>query len=251
MRVCAYVQAMTDTDRLFILEDVWKTRTSGPGYALHIPQLRIARGETVALTGPSGSGKSTALDILGMALRPDRAARFVLDAGNGHTDVAACWRAGDQNTLASLRLNTMGYVLQTGGLLPFLSARDNMELTARLNGAPDTREYVEHLAAVLGIERLLDSMPGTLSVGERQRVAIGRALASRPAVILADEPTAALDPRHAAAVLDIFLESVRAMRVTLIMVTHDQDIVKERGLKELNISVMSEKSGLSKAVLEG
>ncbi len=241
---------MCPEDLLFSLEGVAKTRSTGPGYALHIPCLRIAAGETLAITGPSGSGKSTALDILGMALQPDSAGVFTLNVDGRVADVAACWKRGDQDTLAALRLRHMGYVLQTGGLLPFLSARANMELTARMNGLPEARDQVERLAASLGISRLLDAMPGQLSVGERQRVAIARALASRPAVILADEPTAALDPYHADAVLDIFLESVNQLGVTLIMVTHDQDIVRERGLKELRIAVFPEADGTSKAVLE-
>jgi len=248
--VCRYALAMVNTDIVFVLEGVQKSRVSGPGYALDIPCLTVRRGEAVAITGPSGSGKSTALDILGMALQPDAAGRFTLHTGDTVTDVAACWRGGDQNTLAALRLRHMGYVLQTGGLLPFLSARGNMELTAMLNGRADARARVEALAERLGIARLLDSMPGRLSIGERQRVAIGRALASGPDVILADEPTAALDPYHAGAVLDMFLEAARDMGVTLIMVTHDQDIVRERGLKEWRIRVTPEADGLSRAVLE-
>ena len=238
-----------DTE-IFRLLNVGKARLNGPGYELVIPQLRIMAGETVAITGPSGCGKSTALDILGMALQPDRAERFVLNVGGKPADVADCWSRGDQDSLAALRLRHMGYVLQTGGLLPFLSARDNMELTARLNGVADACNRVEELAGSLGIARLLESMPGQLSVGERQRVAIIRALASGPAVILADEPTAALDPYHAGTVLDMFLQAVSDLGVTLIMVTHDQDTVRNRGLKELKIHIVPDNNGASRAVLE-
>ena len=236
---------------LFSLKNVSKTRTQGPGYALDIARLDIMPGETIAVTGPSGSGKSTALDILGMALKPDEAGEFRLHVGGEDVDVARCWQRGEQDRLAGLRLRHMGYVLQTGGLLPFVNVRRNMELIAGVNGLPEREEHVRQLARTLGIERLLDSMPGKLSVGERQRVAIGRALASKPAVILADEPTAALDPYHAGTVLDMFLDAVRTLGVTLILVTHDQSIVTSRGLKELRIAITPQSDGLSRAVLEG
>ena len=241
---------MSADSPIFSLHGVEKNRSSGPGYTLHIPDLQIMAGGTLAITGPSGSGKSTALDILGMALQPDQAERFVLNVGGKAADVADCWNRGDQDTLATLRLRHMGYVLQTGGLLPFLSARDNMEMTARLKGVADVRDRVEKLAGSLGIARLLGAMPGQLSVGERQRVAIIRALASGPAVILADEPTAALDPYHAGTVLDMFLQAVNDLGVTLIMVTHDQDTVRSRGLKELKIHIVPDNNGASRAVLE-
>jgi len=241
---------MTTTPPLFALKGVRKTRTQGPGYTLDIARLEVLPGETIAVTGPSGSGKSTALDILGMALRPDTAETFSLHVAGESVDVAQCWRRGDQDRLAALRLRHMGYVLQTGGLLPFVNVRRNMTLAAEVNGLPDSAAHVRELADLLGIGRLLDSMPGRLSIGERQRVAIGRALASKPAVILADEPTAALDPRHAGAVLDLFLEAVASLGMTLILVTHDHAIVRSRKLKELRIAIQPQADGASLAVLE-
>jgi putative ABC transport system ATP-binding protein len=234
---------------IFTLRGVSKIRSGGSGYALDIPELTILPGETVVITGPSGSGKSTVLDILGMALRPDAADCFRLNVRGETVDVAACWRLGRQDALAALRLRHMGYVLQTGALLPFLNVRQNMGIVASINGMPDADRQVRELAAALDIERLLEAMPGILSIGERQRVAIGRALASRPAVILADEPTAALDPCHAGAVLDMLLEGVRLLQVTLVLVTHDQDIVRSRGLRNARLTVRRA-DGLSRAGLE-
>jgi len=241
---------MTTDSPLFTLHNVRKARAQGPGYALDITHLEIMPGETIAVTGASGSGKSTALDILGMALRPDTAETFRLRVAGENVDVARCWQRSEQDRLAALRLRHMGYVLQTGGLLPFVNVRRNMALTAEVNGLQGSAAQVRELANMLGIGRLLDSMPGRLSVGERQRVAIGRALASKPAVILADEPTAALDPHHAGAVLDMFLEVVASLGVTLILVTHDQNIVRSRRFKELRITILPQPNGASRAVLE-
>lgn len=248
---------------LFLLRNVRKARGRGPGYALHIPCLRIEHGARVAITGPSGCGKSTALDILSMALAVDEGEAFLFtphpDApcdialngqAGGQVDVLACWRAGRRDLLAAARLAHMGYVLQTGGLLPFLSVRENMELTAELLGLPDRREAAAQMAEALGIRRLLDAMPARLSVGERQRAAIGRALLSRPSVALADEPTAALDPRHADAVLDIFLECAATMNATLILATHDHRLVRRGAFTELPMRVESLDDGTSRAVLE-
>lgn len=247
---------------LFLLHDVRKARGRGPGYALHIPHLRIERGARVAITGPSGCGKSTALDILGMILAPDAGETFLFTPHSGRAsarpeaaeqppvDVLACWRSGRRDRLAAARLAHMGYVLQTGGLLPFLSIRENMDITAELLDLPDRREAVERVAAALGVQRLLDAMPGQLSVGERQRVAIGRALLSNPSVVLADEPTAALDPRHADAVLDSFLACADQTGAALILATHDARLVRRGAFTELPMRVENAGDGASRAVLE-
>lgn len=238
-------------DPLFSIRTLCKRREQGAGYVLSVPELDIMPGEKIGITGPSGSGKSTVLDMLGMALRPDGAERFFFrpDPVRPPVDVPAAWRNGGQKRLDDLRLRYMGYVLQTGGLLPFLTARGNMELAARALGQPDRRAVVEELAARLGITRLLEVMPERLSVGERQRVAIGRALASRPRVILADEPTAALDPMHAGAVLELLLEAVEVSGITLILVTHDPEVVRRSGLRELTVFPQPGKGGSVAAVL--
>jgi putative ABC transport system ATP-binding protein len=111
-------------------------------------------------------------------------------------------------------------VLQTGGLLPFLTARENIALSCRLLGT-DPAGIIERLAERLGIAAQLDKHPGQLSVGERQRVAIARAMAHRPSVLLADEPTASVDPVNAAAILDLLLELVRQAGVTAVIASHD------------------------------
>lgn len=236
---------------LYSIRDLSLSRATGPGYRLCLPRLDIAAGDRVAITGPSGCGKSTALDVLGLVLRPDEVACFAFaPPGQASADVAACWRAGKRERLAGLRQRHMGYVLQTGGLLPFLSVAENMELSARALGLADRREHVAAIAKNLGIERLLSCLPDRLSIGERQRVAIGRALASRPSVILADEPTASLDPIHADLVLGLLLEAVAHYAVTLVLVSHSRDIVRSACPKEYHMVVSLRDDGRAVAVLE-
>ncbi len=209
------------------------------GFLLEVPALTIQRGQAVALTGPSGCGKSTLLDLLGLVLRPDRAEtfRFDPDANRDPTpksiDLAAGWRTGGADRLASVRARHIGYVLQTGGLLPFLSVAANIRLSRALLRLGDDDAYLDRLIETLRIGGLLAKMPRALSIGERQRVAIARALAHRPALLLADEPTAALDPNHAVTVIELLLALVAENGITAVIVTHDWDLVKSFGLREI------------------
>jgi len=203
------------------------------GFALEIDSLRIRQGECVALTGPSGSGKSTLLDLLGLVLRPERMETFLLrDAQGGLADIGALWRARDRDALAAIRASSIGYVLQTGGLLPFLPARENILLSRSLLGLPEDH-LAQRLAERLRVAHLLSKKPGALSVGERQRVAIARALAHRPTLMLADEPTAALDPIHAVEVMELMLELAAELGATAVVVTHDWDLARSLGLREI------------------
>ena len=225
-----------------------KHRAQGAGYVLDIHRLDIRKGEAVAITGPSGCGKSTTLDILGLVLRPDQVEAFAFTPGDREYDIQALWH--QQDALTALRLHHIGYVLQTGGLLPFLSVGENMALTARMNGRDpeEIRTSLHSLSTRLGIDHLLDARPATLSVGERQRAAIVRALLPRPQVILADEPTAALDPLHAGEVLDIFIDVVREQQGTLVLVTHDRKYTA--GLREIPFRMEREQDGSVRAILD-
>ena len=163
---------------VFSLRDLHVVRPGAGAFRLHVRSLDVRQGQLLALTGPSGCGKSTALDVLAGILRPDSGdgSRFLLHTADGETDMLALWRAGRLDALARLRGKHLGYVLQTGGLLPFLSARDNILLPCRCLGSMGRRlEAVWNMATALGIDRLLLQMPASLSVGERQRVAIARA----------------------------------------------------------------------------
>jgi putative ABC transport system ATP-binding protein len=194
---------------------------AGAGFELRVPELRIRPGEIVLLRGTSGCGKSTLLDLLALALKPDGAEVFTFRPEHQDaTDLLPLWKRGDLDRLGRLRGPNVGYVLQTGGLLSFLTARENIALSCRLLGR-DPGQLIERLAERLGITAQLDRLPGSLSVGERQRVAIARAMAHRPSVVLADEPTASVDPVNAEAILGLLLELVRQAGVTAVIASHD------------------------------
>jgi putative ABC transport system ATP-binding protein len=217
---------------MFSIRKLCKTRQDGADYTLDIDCLDVLRGEGIAITGPSGCGKSTALDVLAGILRPDSAERFIFAPDDDvAVDMMDAWDRGRLDTLSLLRRRYLGYVLQTGGLLPFLSVRDNITAVRRAIGLPDDAR-VDELAERLGIRRLLALPPHKLSVGERQRVAIARALASEPALILADEPTAALDPLNAQGVMRLFAELAREMACTVILVTHASEMARQLGFRE-------------------
>ncbi|MBW2617994.1 MAG: ATP-binding cassette domain-containing protein [Deltaproteobacteria bacterium] len=220
------------------MEGISKEWAGSSGFVLTIPKLTIDRGEKVALVGYSGCGKSTVLDMLAMLLKPDEAAAFTFfgEGGEKALDVAAAWGRGDLDGLARVRMRHMGYVLQTGGLFPFLSVRDNIGLSRAILGLP-TREAVAALAGRLGISRHLDKLPKQLSVGERQRVAIARAMVHQPAVVIADEPTASLDPINAAEIMALFTGLVDEYGVTLIVATHDWERVSQGGFRQVEFQL--------------
>lgn len=206
---------------LFQISDLHKCRSgTASSFELHVPNLTIRAGAVLLLKGSSGCGKSTLLDLLALALQPDQVGQFQFTpCAEVQVDLDNLWRCRALDRLGWLRGEYIGYVLQTGGLLPFLTVRENIALPCRLLGrAPDA---VAELAERLGIAGQLDKWPGQLSVGERQRAAIARALAHRPSLILADEPTASVDPLNADTILNLLLELVGQFGVTTIIATHD------------------------------
>jgi putative ABC transport system ATP-binding protein len=224
-------------DRILIyhLRDVVKTRQAqGTAFRLRVPSLQIAMGEKIALIGESGCGKSTLLDMLSMILRPSEIGsfRFRPEQGAHPVDIATLWRKGALNDLGDLRRLRIGYVMQTGGLLPYLTVRENMNLSCRLLDIPDS-SLLEELAQNLGIQQHLEKLPHKLSVGERQRVAIGRALAHRPSIVIADEPTASLDPIAAERIMSLFIELVDELQITVILASHAWRHISRLGLRHL------------------
>lgn len=225
---------MSASRPIYLCRGLRKRRAAGTtAFELLVPELRIRAGEVVVLRGASGSGKSTLLDLLALALRPDRAEGFSFRPPERElSDLWRLWQAQDQDALGRLRAGHIGYVLQTGGLLSFLTARENIALSCRLLGR-DPGGLIERLAERLGIAALLDQLPGRLSVGERQRVAIARALAHRPSVVLADEPTASVDPLNAARILDLFLDLVRQAGACAVIASHDWAPQQSPGVRVL------------------
>lgn len=233
---------------LFQIKNLVKSRKRESGYRLVIKNLFVQTGAKIALLGPSGCGKSTTLDILGMALAPDSAATFTFAPEQaGKIDIMHLWQAGKFSTLTDLRRNYMGYVLQSGELLPYLDIGENICLTARLKGISkqDAHEVGKQLAAELGIGHLWNAMPATLSVGERQRAAIARALAARPPIILADEPTAALDPLHAEKVMQVFLTCINLAGSALILATHNAAWAESGQLEPVKFALQEDTSGVA------
>ncbi|MES9903706.1 MAG: ABC transporter ATP-binding protein [Sedimenticola sp.] len=239
---------------IYHLRDVIKTRESeGTAFRLRVPSLQIALGEKIALIGESGCGKSTLLDMLAMILRPSNsgAFRFRPEAGANPLDIDRFWQKKQLNKLGDLRRLRMGYVMQTGGLLPYLTVKENITLSRRLLQMPDDN-LVHDLAHRLGIERHLNKRPHMLSVGERQRVAIGRALAHRPSIVIADEPTASLDPIAAKRIMALFIELVEELNITVIVASHAWRHVQRLGLRRLALHTRREDDGsLTETVVRG
>lgn len=221
------------------LQGVHKTRGR---YRLEIDDLRLGAGERVALVGPSGCGKSTLLDLLALVLAPDAADAFTLELEGSVQDVAGLWRGRRLDRLAALRSRHLGYVLQAGGLLGFLDVRGNIRLPRQLLGLADDGG-VERLAAALDVSDQLDKRPAALSLGQRQRVSCARALAHAPSLLLADEPTAALDPVNAERVMQLLLRQAEAHRVTCIIATHDETLARDAGLRVLRMHCRRDAEG--------
>lgn len=237
---------------LYQIRNLVKRRRRDSGYSLLIRSLNIGPGARIALTGPSGCGKSTTLDILGLSLAPDSAEMFVFNPGSPAA-IARLWQTGQRDRLADLRRRCMGYVLQSGELLPFLTAGENICFMAGLAGLPkpEAEAMGRALAQSLGIARLWRAMPASLSVGERQRAAIARALAARPKIIIADEPTAALDPLHAAKVMTVFLDCMASFGSSLILATHNAAWAKDGGLAEIPFKLEETGAGVTAIVDDG
>lgn len=187
--------------------------------ALREVSIAVRPGEVVGLLGPSGSGKSTLLNVVGCIVEPS-AGRMLLD---GELVYDGRWLRGD---LRRLRLEKIGFIFQFHNLIPFLSAIDNIALVLHLAGvdAGSARERAGDLLDYLEVGHRKHSMPANLSGGEAQRVAIARALANRPRIILADEPTAALDSKRAGIVMDLLRKVAVEQDAAIIAVTHDEKI---------------------------
>jgi putative ABC transport system ATP-binding protein len=215
---------------LLALEEVEVRR--GASFRMLVRHLAVEPGEAVAVVGASGSGKSTCLDVMAGILRPSRAGRFEVRAGGegAPVSVAALWEEPHQQCLRELRGRVLGYVLQTGGLIPFLSIEENVELPLRRVGRRDP-ERVRTLLKLLGLADLGPRKPREVSIGQRQRVAVARALAHRPALVLADEPTASLDPDTATEVMTLLAATARHEGAALVMVTHDRELAERHGLR--------------------
>ena len=176
--------------------------------------LDIEGGSFVCLSGPSGSGKTTLLNAMGGLDTPDEGE---ITVGEYRVDRLS------KGELADMRLRSIGFVFQSYNLIPVLSARENVEFVMQVQGlpAPERRSRAEQVLAEVGLSGLEERLPGDMSGGQQQRVAVARAIANQPALVLADEPTANLDTRTAAQLMDLFVALNRERGITFVIATHD------------------------------
>lgn len=201
-------------------EGIWKVfqQEAEEIQAVRDVSLTVERGEFTAIAGPSGSGKTTLLNLIGGLTRPTRGRVWV--AGQEVSEMS-------NQQLAQLRLDQVGFVFQAFNLLPVLTAMENAEFPMLLQGvaADERAARIDELFKRTGMSGLEDRRPGKLSGGQQQRVAVVRAVASRPALVLADEPTANLDSAASEALLDVMLELNRDLGVTFVFATHDARVM--------------------------
>lgn len=189
---------------------------------LHGVDLKVRKGEFVSVVGQSGSGKSTLMNIIGILDKPTKGS-YILDG----IDIA---KAKD-NQLCAIRNQKIGFVFQTYNLIPRTSALKNVELPMLYAGvkARERKEKAMELLELVGMGERTDHKPDELSGGQKQRVAIARALVNDPAIILADEPTGALDSATGRAVMDLFHKLNEEKGITIVFITHSNELAEETG----------------------
>lgn len=189
---------------------------------LHGIDLAMAKGEFVSIVGASGSGKSTLMNIIGALDRPTEGS-YILDD-------TVIEDAEDQE-LSAIRNRKVGFVFQNFNLIPRTNAQKNVELPMMYSGLGqrERAQRAQELLAMVGMEGRLDHRPNELSGGQKQRVAIARAMANDPAIILADEPTGALDSKTGRMVMDLFHKLNREQGKTIVLITHNNELAEETG----------------------
>ncbi|QEG33823.1 ABC transporter ATP-binding protein [Bythopirellula goksoeyrii] len=204
----------------FAIQTDMLTKVYGSGntevVAMQEATMNVSRGEVVALLGPSGSGKSTFLTAIGLINPPTSGRVFiggqlVLEGSRANTNLRA------------FRRKHLGFVFQKANLIPFLSALENVEIALEINGSSRraARSRAMELLDYLGVGDRAENLPSMLSGGQQQRVAVARALANHPSVILADEPTAALDSHRGRQVMELFAQVAHEQSAGVVVVTHD------------------------------
>jgi putative ABC transport system ATP-binding protein len=223
---------------LIRMTDIRKTyRTGGePFHALNGIHLQVMHGDFLAIVGPSGSGKSTLMNVMGCLDRPT-SGTYLLDGA----DVA---RLSD-NRLAEIRNRKIGFIFQSFQLLPRLTALQNVELPLVYRGMParQRRAVAAEMLRKVGLGDRIHHLPNQLSGGQQQRVAIARALAGDPPLLLADEPTGALDTKTSRDVLDL-LQQLNGEGRTIVLITHDPDVAgRAKRVVRITDGILTEERG--------
>ena len=187
-------------------------------WALDDVNLTVNKGEIVAVVGASGSGKSTLLHVMGGVDTPNE--------GNVIVDGKDITRLTDEE-MSVFRRRKIGFVFQAYHLIPVLTVEENIKMPILLDHRKPDRDYIDHIIEMLGLKGRRKHLPNQLSGGQQQRAAIARALANRPALILADEPTGALDSKNGNEVITLLQDSVKKLDQTLVLITHNIDLARE------------------------
>ena len=187
-------------------------------WALDDVNLTVNKGEIVAVVGASGSGKSTLLHVMGGVDIPNE--------GNVIVDGKDITRLTDEE-MSVFRRRKIGFVFQAYHLIPVLTVEENIKMPILLDHRKPDRDYIDHIIEMLGLKDRRKHLPNQLSGGQQQRAAIARALANRPALILADEPTGALDSKNGNEVITLLQDSVKKLDQTLVLITHNIDLARE------------------------
>ena len=187
-------------------------------WALDDVNLTVNKGEIVAVVGASGSGKSTLLHVMGGVDIPNE--------GNVIVDGKDITRLTDEE-MSVFRRRKIGFVFQAYHLIPVLTVEENIKMPILLDHRKPDRDYIDHIIEMLGLKDRRKHLPNQLSGRQQQRAAIARALANRPALILADEPTGALDSKNGNEVITLLQDSVKKLDQTLVLITHNIDLARE------------------------
>lgn len=204
----------------------------GQAYEVSLSSLKLEAGDVAAIVGPSGCGKSTLLESIGLLLEPRTVKHFQLVDFDIAQDMTRLFRERESRW-SRIRQHCLGFVPQSGGLLPFLNVKDNIELPRRMVGLHGSDALLEEVVERLQLSTLMNRSPAQLSIGERQRVSFVRAIAHRPKLLLADEPTAALDPVLAKELFGLIVEIASAFKVAALIVTHEWSLVETVGIKSI------------------
>ena len=186
--------------------------------ALHNVNLTIEKGTSVSVVGASGSGKSTLLNIMGGVDKPSDGVIYV--------DGKELTKMNDDE-LSIFRRRKVGFIFQAYHLIPVLTVEENIKMPILLDHRKPDKDYIDHIIETLGLTERRKHLPSQLSGGQQQRTAIARALANNPTLVLADEPTGALDSKNGREVMDLLMKSLHDLGQTLVIITHNMDIARE------------------------